>query len=224
MRGGICLLVSVIGGESEDDVEFGGEFTGFGSGDGFEGDHEVSGGLAELFEEAVLGISGVAGDEALGGEGALVIPVNGDVDVRGAGAVGDGLDGAEVIAAIAGGEEAAEALEGVVALGAGEASVLAVDVGALVIDLPDFDTGVGDGVALEVGDLSVEVGDGTDGGGEGVVDAEEVVIGIEGEFVGVEGALGHGGGGGEEFGEGSGIGEEGGGSDGGLAEEGAAVG
>ena len=108
--------------------------------------------FSEALDEAVFCVSLIARDEALGGEGALVVPVNGEVDMRGAGVVGDGFDGAEIVAAIAAGHEAAEALEVVIALGSGQATVLAMDVGALVISLPDFDAGIGDGVAFYIGD------------------------------------------------------------------------
>ena len=144
--------MAVVGGGSEDDVELGAEFSGFGIRDWFERDHEVLNRFSEALDEAVFCVSLIARDEALGGEGALVVPVNGEVDMRGAGAVGDGFDGAEIVAAIAAGHEAAEALEVVIALGSGQATVLAMDVGALVISLPDFDAGIGDGVAFYIGD------------------------------------------------------------------------
>jgi hypothetical protein len=215
--------VAVVGGDSEDDIELGSEFSGFGIRDRFERDHEVLDWFSEALDEAVFCVSLIARDEALGGEVAFVISVDGEVDVRSARSVGNGLDGAEIVTSIAAGHEASKALEVVVALWPGQATVLAVDVGALVVDLPDFNAGIGDGIAFYIGDLAMKVGDGSDSGIDGIVDAQQVVVGIEGKLVRVKRALGHRGSDGERFGKGSGDGEECGGAEGGSAEEVAAM-
>jgi len=215
--------VAVVGGDSEDDIELGSEFSGFGIRDRFERNHEVFNWFSEALDEAVFCVSLIARDKALGGEGALVFPVDGEVDMRGTGAVGDGFDGAEIVAAIASGHEAAEALEVVIALWSGQATVLAVDVGTLVIDLPDFDAGIGNGVAFYIGDPAMKVGDVANSGIDGIVDAEKVVVGIERKLIRVKRALGHRGRDGERFGKCPGDGEEGGGAECCSAEEVAAV-
>ena len=69
----------------------------------------------------------------------------------------------------------------------------------------------------------MQMGNGPDGGSGDIVDAEKVVVGIEGEFIRIEGPLGHGRGGDESFGEGTGRREEGGGTKGGAAEKTATV-
>lgn len=94
--------MSVLWGEAHDDVEVGGEFAGFGVLDGGEVDDE---GVADFFvldaaEGAVVFVAGVAFDVALGGPFLAALDFDGEVDVRGAAGVGDGFDGAEVVAAV----------------------------------------------------------------------------------------------------------------------------
>ena len=218
------VLVAVFGGGADDDVEAGLELAGFGIFDGFERDDDgVAFGLGfEDAERAVFFVERVAFDVALGGEHALVPLDDGHVDVWGARAVGDGFDGAEVVAAFGVGEEAAEALEIFVAFVA-VATAAGVDVAAVGVGFPGFDDGVADGFAFDVADGAGEVGDIADGGGDAVVDDEEVVVGVEREFVRVERALGLEGCLEEGFGEGALGGEEGSGAEGGFDEEATAV-
>ena len=213
------LFVAVIGSEAEDDVELGSELSCLGIENWGKLYHEMFGGFSETLDETILLVPLITGDKALSREGFFLAAIDPEVDVRGARAVGDGLDGAEVVAAIAGGHEAFEALEVVVALWSGEAAILAVDVGAFSIDLPDFDPGIRDGVAFDIGDFSVEVGDRAYAGGDRVVDADEVIVGIERELVGIKRTLGHRGRGREGFGKGSRHGEDSGRAKGSLTEE-----
>lgn len=219
------VVGGVFGGLADDDVEVGGEFAGVGIFEGFVGDDDegLEFRVFDPVEEGVGFVEGFALGIELGGEEAFLFLVgDSEVDVRGAPAVSDGFDGAEVVSALGVGEEASVSLE-VFFASAFAGGAFAVEVGAVGIGLPDFDEGVANGVALDVPDGAGEVSDFADGGGDGVVNEDEVVVGIEGEFVGVERAFGLAGGEGEGFGEGARGGEEGGGAEGGEVEEFSAV-
>jgi hypothetical protein len=60
-----------------------------------------------------------------------------------------------------------------------------VDVGAVVIGLPDFDDGIPYRIAGAVEDAPAEPGDGTRGGCDGVVDDKQIVIAIERKSIGI---------------------------------------
>src|SRR5207244_13097819 len=86
------------------------------------------------------------------------------------------FDGAEVIIAARTGEEAPEPLEVLVILRAVHAA--RVNVGTVVVDLPDFDQGVADRITLEIQNSPAEVRDGADGGSDGIVDDQQIVVGV----------------------------------------------
>lgn len=94
-----------------------------------------------------------------------------------------------------------------------------MNVGALVVDLPNLDTGMRHRVALHVGHLAVQVGHRADRRSDSIVDAEEVIVGIEGKLVGIKRPFGHRRSGGQGFGKGTGSGEEGSGPEGGATDE-----
>jgi len=200
--------MAIVRGHSENDIELGAEFSGFGIRNGGEFDHEELGGLAQAADESVLLVSFVTSDEALSGEGAFVTSIDRDVNMRSARTVWYGLDGTKVISPVAGRHETSKSLEVVIAFGAGQSPVLAVNVGSLVIHLPNFHAGIGNGIAFNIGDLAVEMSDRPDSRSGGIVDAEKVVVGVEREFIRIERSLGHGRSGDESLGQGTGCGEE----------------
>ena len=95
-------------------------------------------------------------------------------------AVGDRLDGPEVVLAGRAGQEAAESLEVRVELLL--ACVVRLEVGAVAVALPDLDDGVADRVALGVEDPAAQVRDLADRRGDRVVDDQQVVVGVEREL------------------------------------------
>ena len=215
--------MAVIRSETEDDVELGAEFARFRVREGDKLYHEVLRRFAHAFDQEVFGVHVISINEALAGEGAFVLSVNRDVNVWSASGIDYRFDRAEVILSVSRRHEATKTLEVAIAFRAIEAAVLGMNVSSLVIDLPNFDAGVGNRVAFDIGHFSVEMSDGSDGGRDLVVDADEIVIGIKGKFIRVEWPLGHGRGGGQGFGEGAGSGEEKGRAESGAAEEGATV-
>ena len=68
--------------------------------------------------------------------------------------------------------------------------ILGVDVGPVVVDLPDLDQGVPHRVALGVEDAAGQVGHLADGRRDAVVDDEQVVVGVERELVRIKRPLG----------------------------------
>jgi hypothetical protein len=93
-----------------------------------------------------------------------------------------------------------------------------MEVGSVVVGLPDFDDGSADGAAGVVEDAAGDPEGSSGAGGDGVVDEDEVVVLIEREAVGVKGADGECGGADEFLSVGS-FREPEGGGEGGAAEE-----
>src|SRR5204863_2205849 len=104
--------------------------------------------VAELAEDAVALVLGVAVDEDLRGEQLAAALLDLDVDVRRAAGVRHRLDGPEVVLAAGAGQEAAEALAVGVVAAAG--AVAAVEVQAPVVYLPVLAEGGLDRPALRV--------------------------------------------------------------------------
>ena len=204
------LFMTVVGSGAENDVELGTQFTGLRIGHRQELDHEMLHWLAHATDQAVFFVSLMTIDEALGGQNPFVLAVNGHVNVRSAWSVGNGFDGAEVVAAIASCHESSEALEVVVPLGALQAAIARVDIRTLVVDLPDFHPSVGNRVALQIGHFAMKVSDRSNRRRDPIVDSQEIIVGIEWKLVGVERSFGHRRGGGESFSKGPGSGEKGG--------------
>ncbi len=132
--------------EAEDDVEAGFELAQLGAGNWFElgEDGVAGGGLLDAFEKIVVGVAGISLDEHLGGEDPLAAFADAKVDVRGAAWVANGLDGAEVVAAVRSGHETTVALKilvaAVPAIGAG------VKVDARIVHLPDLHESIAHGL------------------------------------------------------------------------------
>lgn len=196
--------------EAEDDIEFGRKFADAGTFERIEWDND---GVANFFvadatEDTIAFIAGLAFDVALGGEFFTAFGFNSEMDVGSAARIRDGLDRAKEVFAGRTGEKAAEALE----MGVSFVLVIgaAVEVSAIFIDLPDFDEGVADGLAVLVEDAAAEPGDLADSRRGGIVDDDEVVIGIEREFIGVERSFGLAGGFYQFLGEQAGNSKEGG--------------
>src|SRR5262249_49969040 len=145
--------------EPEHDVEAGGQFADARAGHRGEvdGDGFALHAVADAVVNAVAGVARVAANVALRGEFALPADLDLEVDVRRAPRVGHRLDRAEVIPAAGPGQEAAEPLEIRVApLAVGAARV---QVGAVVIALPDLARGVADGRAVGTQDAAAQVRD-----------------------------------------------------------------
>src|SRR5262249_9640239 len=115
-----------------------------------DGDRLARLGIADAAVDAVLVVARLALDVALRREQLLALALDLEVDVRRAAGVGDRLEGAEVVLAAGAGQEAAEALEVLVALAA--AGVVGVQVHALAVHLPDLDQRVAHRAALAVVD------------------------------------------------------------------------
>ena len=107
-----------------------------------------------------------------------------EMDMTRAAGVGDRLDRAEIVFAGRAGEESPEALKVLVVILL--VRVASVDVGAVVVDLPDLDQGVPDRVALGVENTAEKMGHFAHGRSDRVVDDQEVVVGVERELVGIE--------------------------------------
>ena len=124
---------------------------------------------------------------ALGDELLLALDADGQVNVRGTRLIGHRADGPKKILARRTGEEASEALEVTVALrGVTRPSV---DVGAVVIGLPNLDEGIAHRLAFFVEDATTQPRDGADRWGDPVIHDDEVVIRIERELVRIERTL-----------------------------------
>jgi hypothetical protein len=104
------------------------------------------------------------------------------------GACRHGLDGAEDVFAVGPGEESSEALEVAVTLGC--VAGLGVEIGAVIVGLPDLDQRISHRLAMLVEDASGQPGDLADGRRDAVVHDDQVVVGIERELVGIERTLG----------------------------------
>ena len=127
-------------------------------------------------------------DITLGDELFLTFDSDGEVDVRCARPVGHGLDGAEHILAVGSSEESSEALEVTIPLG--RIAGLGVEIGAVVVRLPNLDQSVTHGVAVFVEDATGQPSDLTDRWRDTVVQDDQVVIGIERQLVGIKRPLG----------------------------------
>ncbi len=147
--------------DADNEVDFCDFFAELGIGDWVEGCGGGSAGLGVAYG-AVDAVAIVAVfflcDENLRGEGIFALNADFDMDVWSSAGVGDGLDGAEVEFACVAGGEAPEALE--VLIFFIFVACAGVEVGAAIIDLPDFDAGVGDRFARSVENPAGEVGDG----------------------------------------------------------------
>lgn len=159
-------------------------------------------------------------DVTLGGEHALSFEADCGVDMGSAAGVGDGLDGAEVVAALGVGQESTIPLKVLIALGT--AFVPGVEIGAFGSDLPNLHQGVANGFPFDVAHDPGEVGDFTRSGSDRVGDDQEIVVGIEWKFVRVKGTFSLTRSSGELIGVGSGS-EEGGGAQSEAGKELAAV-
>src|SRR5438093_8211897 len=98
--------------------------------------------------------------------------------------IGNRLDGAEYILAGGTGEEAAETLEVCITLLAVAAPT--VDIGSIVVALPDFNQRIANRIAVRVEYASAQPGDLAHGGRHAVVDDNQVIVCVERQVVGVE--------------------------------------
>ena len=103
--------------------------------------------VADALVDEVLLVLRLALDVALGGQEFFAALPDLEVNVRGPAGVRHRLDGAEVVFAGGPGQEPAETLEVLVVFGA--MGILGVDVGPVVVDLPDLDEGITHGSPLE---------------------------------------------------------------------------
>ena len=144
--------------DADNEVDFCDFFAELGIGDWVEGCGGGSAGLGVAYG-AVDAVAIVAVfflcDENLRGEGIFALNADFDMDVWSSAGVGDGLDGAEVEFACGAGGEAPESLE--VLIFFIFVACAGVEVGAAIIDLPDFDAGVGDRFARSVENPAGEV-------------------------------------------------------------------
>ncbi len=140
--------------------------------------------IANAPPDPVLFVPRVPLDIALRGEELLGPLLDLVVNVGRAAGIRHGLDRAEVVFAGRAGQEAAESLKIPVALSAVVAP--RVQIGAIVVALPDLDDGVADRFAARIEDLAREMRNRPHGGGEGVVEDDQIVVGVEGKFVGIE--------------------------------------
>ena len=108
---------------------------------------------------------------------------DGEVNVPGTARIKDRLDGAEIILAGGSSEKTAKALEVLVAGGVG---VLAVQIDAVIVHLPDLDQGIANRVPFDIEDATAQVSDFAHGWRERVVDDDQVIVGVEGKVVRVE--------------------------------------
>lgn len=209
----------IVGSQTEDEIELGAEFTRFGIRNRCKLDHEVLRRISHPLEQTIFGIPRITVDETLGCEDTLVLEVNSDMNVRSARPIGHGLDRPKIIAAIPRRHEAAKSLEVGIALRPLETAILGVNVGPLVIDLPDFDTGIRNRVSFHIGHRAMKVRDGPDGRGDLIIDSDEIIVGIKGKLIGIKWPLGHGGRDCQSLGKSSGDGEQSSGTKNGTTEK-----
>jgi hypothetical protein len=142
----------------------------------------------DLLELAVALVVGEALDEAFGRQQLLAALPDSSVDVgRRPALVGDRLDRPEVVLAGRTGQEAAVSLEVRIELLAVARGLL--EVGAVLVALPDLDDGIAQRLALGVEELAGEMRDLADGRRNCVVDDQQVVVGVERELRREEGPL-----------------------------------
>src|SRR5581483_7040590 len=134
-------------------------------------------GVTNVPEDSVAFVPRIPFDITLRGEALLPLHLNGEVNVRGrATGVRDRLDGAEGVLAGRAGQAAPEPLE----VRVPPAVVIAsgVEVGGVVIHLPDFHDRVPDRFAVPVEDPAAQVSDLPDGGGDRIIDDEQIVVSV----------------------------------------------
>jgi hypothetical protein len=128
-------------------------------------------------------------DVALRGEFFFPLQLDGEVNVRGqATGVLYGLDRAEKVFAGRAGQKAAEPLK--VGVSFIPVAAAGMEIGGVVVDLPDFDQGVPERVATAVKDAPAQIGDLADRRGKPVVDDQQVIVGVERHLVRIEWPLG----------------------------------
>ena len=182
-------LSSSLRRKSHHDVELCRQFSDARAFDGrkIHGDRGARLGIFDSLENTVALILRLALNVALRGPFLAALHFDREVNVPGAPGIKHRLDGAEIVFAAGAGEEAAKALEVLVAR---RVSVAAVQIDAVVVHLPDFDQGVADGRAARIEDAAAQVGDLADGRSDAVVDDDQVVVRVERQVIRIERAFG----------------------------------
>ena len=124
-------------------------------------------------------------DVGLGREAVAAWHLHGVMNVRRAAGVGNGLDGAEQVFTRGSRGESPEALEVLVPFVT--VATASVQVGPVVIGLPDFNDSVSDRFSIRTQDPPTQVSHFTHGWGEVVVQDQQIVVGVERQMIGVEG-------------------------------------
>ncbi len=145
-------------------------------------------GITNAVEDEVARVSWMSLDVALRGELVPPLHLDGKVNVRRAPGVRNGLDGPKVVLAARSCQEATKPLEvrvSIVAVGAA-----GMEIGAILVYLPDLDDAVPHGFSPRVEDFSAEMRDLAHGRRDRVVDDEQIVISVQRKFVGIKRTLG----------------------------------
>src|SRR5262249_45997971 len=145
-------------------------------------------GVAYVSQHAVAGVLRMAFDVALSCEFVAPFGLDGEMDVRRAAGVRDGLDRAEQVFSGRTGQEPSETLKVRVAFVAVDTARM--NVRAAVVALPDFDQRAAHRLAARVQYPPAQVSHCADGGRGAVVDYDQVVVGVERHLVGVKRPLG----------------------------------
>jgi len=181
---------STFGGKSEDDIKRRGQFADLGASEWFVRGADRFAGfrIANGLIDPIAFVAGMPLNVALGRE--LVSTGNFDskMNVRSPSRIRDRLDRAEQIFSGRTGGEPSETLEVLVPL----LSIIAsrVQIGPIVVGLPDFDDRVPNRFAMGSENLPTQVSHLTHPRRQAVVQHQQIIVGVERQLVGIERPLG----------------------------------